>query len=61
MKPTPLWLLPPGFNPNEAEGREAFEAGEPIDYNPYGESAAGKDWERGWKMAEARSKEKRDA
>ena len=61
MEPTPIWLLPPGFNANEAEGRRAFEAGKPVDANPYGESSAAKEWEQGWRRAEARSKEKLDA
>lgn len=57
MKRTPIWLLPIGWNPNEVEGREAFEAGEDVDFHPYGDSAAAKDFQRGWRQAEARSKE----
>lgn len=57
MKPTPVWLLPPGFNPNEQEGREAFENGYPIDHHPYGDCAAAKDFERGWRQAELRARD----
>jgi hypothetical protein len=50
VKPTPMWLLPKGFNANENEGREAFLAGEPCE-SPFGESSASKEWIQGWKAA----------
>lgn len=59
MKPTPLWMLSQGFNISEAEGKEAFEGGYAMDSHGYGESVSGADFERGWKSAEARSKEQR--
>lgn len=57
MKPTPIWLLPIGWNPNENEGKEAFAYGLPIDSHRFGDCAAAKDFERGWRAAEARAKE----
>jgi hypothetical protein len=49
MTPTPLYLLPIDWNPNENEGREARREGLPIDSHRMGESAAAKDFIRGWK------------
>jgi len=56
MKPTPIWMLPQGFNISEIEGREAFQDGLDIQACPYGESVAGNDWRRGWNYAANKAK-----
>lgn len=50
--PCPLYKRPKGFNPTELEGKLAFLAGFPIDSNPYGMSAAGKEWDNAYRAAQ---------
>jgi hypothetical protein len=52
MTKIPLWAAPNNWNPSEQEGRTAFLKGLPMDHQ-YGECLAAKDWERGWRSAEA--------
>jgi hypothetical protein len=57
MNPTPLHQLPKGWNANEAEGRAAFHAGDPMDSHRYGDCSAGKEFERAWRQAERMAKD----
>lgn len=52
MNAIPLWDCPHDWNPNVAEGRAARAAGKPMN-SPYGDSAAGKDWNQGWRSEDA--------
>lgn len=53
---SPIWEKPLGYNPTEAEGRQAFKEGRAMTDHPYGECVAAKDFERGWRAAEIQSR-----
>lgn len=45
----PIWELPKGWNPNDAEGRDAFRRGYARNSHPFGDLAtAGKEFEAAW-------------
>jgi hypothetical protein len=43
-----IWDYPRHYNFSEAEGRQAFRDGYPVEANPYADTLSGKDWVRGW-------------
>jgi hypothetical protein len=49
---TALHLFPKGYNANIAEGRAARADGRPM-LSPYGDSAAAREWEQGWRTEDA--------
>lgn len=53
--PKAIWDLPKGFQPNTAEGQDAFRRGYDRKSHYYGESSAAKEFEQAWDAA------KRDA
>lgn len=53
--PRAIWDMPKGFQPNSAEGKDAFERGYDRKSHYYGESSAAKEFELAWDQA------KRDA
>ena len=54
----PIWEHPSGFNPNEAEGKDAFLRGYAVNSHYYGESAAAKEFEAAWHRAAKNAEEK---
>lgn len=58
--PIAIWDRPKGFQPNSAEGQDAFRRGYDRKSHYYGESSAAKEFEQAWDAAKRDAELKKD-